>query len=170
MQIQKPLITLRIDVDYPYPSRLRSFLYTSVGIRTSKEYLKNSKVVARMINESPLEVKAYWFFTPKTVPDKELLALLNNEKHEVALHIVNSPLDELKNLENSTGKKIRYYTVHGTERLAARVMWGRWRSRAPRIPEQFPLQSFHEFPTMGLDSLCFTTPSSQAARIAEDHI
>jgi hypothetical protein len=170
MQMQKPLITLRIDVDYPYPSRLRSFLYTSVGIRTSKEYLKNSKIIARMINESPREVKAYWFFTPKTVPDKELLTLLNNERHEVALHVVNSPLDELKNLENSTSKKIRYYTVHGTERLAARFMWARWRSWAPRIPERFPPESFHEFPTVGLDSLCFTTPSDRAARIAEDHI
>lgn len=170
MRMQKPLITLRIDVDYPYSSRLRSFLYTGVGIRTSKEYLKNSKIVARMINESPREVKAYWFFTPKTVPDKELLALLNNERHEVALHVVNSPFAELKNLENSTGKKIRYYTVHGTARLVARVMWGRWRSWAPKIPARFPLESFHEFPTVGLDSLCFTTPSGRAARIAEDHI
>jgi hypothetical protein len=170
MQMEKPLITLRIDVDYPYPSRLKSFLYTGVGIRTSKEYLKNSKIVARMINESPRKVKAYWFFTPKTVPDIELLALLNNERHEIALHVVKSPLDELKNLENSTGKKIRYYTIHGTARLFARAMWGRWRSWAPRIPEAFPLESFHEFPTVGLDSLCFTTPSDRAARIAEDHV
>jgi hypothetical protein len=40
-----------------------------------------------MINESPKEVKAYWFFTPKTIPDAELLKLLNNSKHEIALHI-----------------------------------------------------------------------------------
>ena len=157
--MEKPLITLRIDVDYPYPSRLRSFLYTALGIRTSKEYLKNSKIVARMINESPQKVKAYWFFTPKTVPDKELLALLNNERHEVALHIVNSPHGELKNLEDSTGKKIRYYTVHGTARLVARLMWKRWRGWAPRIPEEFPLKSFHQFPTMGLDSLCYHNPT-----------
>jgi hypothetical protein len=170
MQMEKPLITLRIDVDYPYPSRLRSFLYTGVGIRTSKEYLKNSKIVARMINESPRKVKAYWFFTPKTVPDKELLALLNNKRHEVALHVVNDPYGELKNLENLTGQRIRHYTIHGTERLFGRLMWRRWRRRAPRIPEGFPLQSFHQFPTLGLDSLCHTTSLDQALRKAEDHI
>jgi len=170
MQMQKPLITLRIDVDYPYPSRLRSFLFAALGIRTSKEYLKNSKIVARMINESPRNVKAYWFFTPKTVPDKELLVLLDNEKNEVALHVVNSPSNELKSLEALTGKKLRYYTIHGTARLFARAMWKRWQSSAPRIPERFPLQSFHQFPTVGLDSLCFTTPSEQAQRMAQDYI
>jgi hypothetical protein len=166
----KKLIILRIDVDYPYPSRIRSFLYTSLGIRTSKEYLKNSKIVARMINESPREVKAFWFFTVKTIPDKELLALLSTDRHEVALHVVNDPLGELKILESSTGRKIRYYTVHGTARLAARVMWGRWRGRAPVIPKGFPLKSFHEFPTVGIDSLCFSTSPDQVSRIAKDYV
>lgn len=50
--MDKPLITLRIDVDYPYPSRFRSFLYTALGGGTRKDYLKNSKIVARMINKS----------------------------------------------------------------------------------------------------------------------
>jgi hypothetical protein len=168
--MERALMTLRIDVDYPYPSRLRSFLYTALGIRTSKDYLKNPKIVARMINESPREVKAYWFFTPKTVPDKELLASLNNKRHEVALHIVNDPYGELKNLEGLTGRKIGFYTIHGTERLFGRLMWKRWRSRAPRIPEGFPLQSFHQFPTLGLDSLCYTTTLDQTLRTAEDHI
>ena len=93
--MEKPLITLRIDVDDPYPSRLRSCLYTALGIGASKEYLKNSKIIARMINESPQNVKAYWFFTPKTIPDKELLALIDNSRHEVALHIANDPYKEL---------------------------------------------------------------------------
>jgi hypothetical protein len=165
----KKLIKLRIDVDYPYPSRIRSFLYTSLGIRTSKEYLKNSKIVARMINESPREVKAFWFFTVKTIPDKELLALLNTDRHEIALHVVNDPLGELKILESSTGRKIQYYTVHGTARLLARAMWGRWQGRAPVIPKGFPLKSFHEFPTVGIDSLCFSTSPDQVSRIAEDY-
>ena len=73
------MIKLRIDVDYPYPSRLKSFLYTALNIRTSKDYLKNAKIIARMINESPKEVKAYWFFTPKTVPDRELLDMLDKK-------------------------------------------------------------------------------------------
>jgi len=164
------LITLRIDVDYPYPSRLKSFLYTALGVGTSKDYLRNAKIVARMINESPREVKAYWFFTPKTVPDRELLAFLGNERHEVALHIVNDPLGELKNLETLTGRKIRFYTVHGTERLFGRLMWKRWRRRAPTIPKGFPLQSFHQFPTIGLDSLCYNFPFNQALEKAQDYV
>ena len=72
------MIKLRIDVDYPYPSRLRSFIYTALKIKVGKDYLKNSKILARMINESPKEVKAYWFFTFKTIPDEEMLAMLND--------------------------------------------------------------------------------------------
>ncbi|MCJ7699415.1 hypothetical protein MUO56_04115, partial [Candidatus Bathyarchaeota archaeon] len=98
-------------------------MYTALGIRTSREYLRNPKIVARMINESTREVKAYWFFTPRTIPDKELIEMLDNPKHEVALHIVNDPYTELRNLEQRTGKKINYYTIHGTARLFARVMW-----------------------------------------------
>ncbi len=85
------MIKLRIDVDYPYPSRAKSFLCVALGIKSKngKDYLKNAHVIARMINESSKEVKAYWFFTPYTIPDKKLLDLLNPEKHEVALHVAN---------------------------------------------------------------------------------
>jgi hypothetical protein len=164
------LIRIRIDVDYPYTSRIRSFMYTALGIRTSREYLRNPKIVARMINESTREVKAYWFFTPRTIPDKELIEMLDNPKHEVALHIVNDPYTELRNLEQKTGKKIKYYTIHGTARLLARIMWRRWKSKAPKIPEDFPLQSFHQFPTTGIDSLCYLYPAEQAKQMTEDAI
>jgi len=160
---------MRIDVDYPYPSRIRNVLYTTVGIRTRKQYLKNSKIVAEMINKSSKDVRAYWFFTPKTIPDKELLQLIENPKHEVALHVVNDPYKELRNLEQRTGKKIRYYTIHGTARLLARIMWRR-KSKAPKIPEDFPLQSFHRFPTTGIDSLCYLYPAEQAKLMTEDAI
>lgn len=164
------MIRLRIDVDYPYPSRIRSFIYTTLNIKTSKDYLKNSKIVAKMINDSQEEVKAFWFFTPKTIPDKELLALIDNDKHEVSLHVVNNPNAELQMLERITGKKINYYTIHGTARLLARIMWKRWKVRAPKIPNGFPVQSFHQFPTEGLDSLCYLYPIEQAVTIAEDCI
>ncbi len=164
------MIRIRIDVDYPYTSRIRSFMYTALGIRTSREYLRNPKIVARMINESTREVKAYWFFTPRTIPDKELIEMLDNPKHEVALHIVNDPYTELRNLEQKTGKKIKYYTIHGTARLLARIMWRRWKSKAPKIPEDFPLQSFHQFPTTGIDSLCYLYPAEQAKQMTEDAI
>ncbi len=48
-------IKLRMDVDYPYPSRSKSFLYVTLGIknRKGKGYLKNARIIAKMINESP---------------------------------------------------------------------------------------------------------------------
>ena len=164
------IMRIRIDVDYPYPSRIRSLMYTALGIRTSREYLRNSKIVARMINKSSQIVKAYWFFTPKTIPDKELLTMIDNPKHEVALHVVNDPYRELRKLEQETGKKIKYYTIHGTTHLFARIMWRRWKSKAPKIPEDFPLQSFHQFPTTGIDSLCYLYPAEQAKLMTEDAI
>jgi hypothetical protein len=139
-------------------------------MKTSNDYLKNAKIIARMINESPKEVKAYWFFTPKTVPDRELLGMLNEERHEVALHVVNSPYEEMKALEKATGRRLNYYTIHGTSRLFARAIWKRWKAKAPEIPENFPLKSFHQLPTLGLDWLCFANNSAKAVRIARNRI
>lgn len=164
------MIRIRIDVDYPYSSRIRSFMYTALNLRAGKDYLKNSKIAAKMINQSKREIKAYWFFTPKTIPDNELLTLIDNQKHEVALHIVNDPVQELRLLEQKTGRKINYYTIHGTARFLARVMWKRWRSKAPNIPADFPLQSFHQFPTTGIDSLCYVHGSKEALLLIEDRI
>jgi hypothetical protein len=170
MQQENVLARLRIDVDYPYPSRIKSFLCVGLNIKTNKDYLKNSKILARMINESTKNVKAYWFFTPKTVPDRELLTLVNSGKHEISLHIVNDPKRELKQLEKATRRKIRYYTIHGTARLLARIMWKRWKTKSPHIPKDFPLQSFHQFPTSGLDVLCYTQSTEQVVKIAEGFI
>ncbi|MEM2118483.1 MAG: hypothetical protein QW386_05640, partial [Candidatus Bathyarchaeia archaeon] len=164
---KEKMLTLRIDVDYPYPSRMRSFVYTAFGINFGKDYLKNSKIIARMINESPRNVKAYWFFTPKTIPDMELLRLLDNSRHEIALHIANDPYGELKLLEEKTRRKINYYTIHGTARFFARVMWRRWKYKEPPIPKNFPLQSFYQFKTLGLDVICHSYPPEQATKIAE---
>ena len=165
------MMKLRIDVDYPYPSRAKSFLYTVLNSKTDRNYLKNSKIMAKMINESPREVKAYWFFTPHTIPDRELLGLLDWDKHEVALHVANNPYVELELLEKATRRKINYYTVHGTARLLARMMWRRklWEART-RIPNGFPLKSFHDFPTIGLDVLCYANPTAQVVKMAENSI
>jgi len=149
------LIKLRIDVDYPYPSRTRSFIYTALGIKVGRDYLQNPKILAKMINESPKEVKAYWFFTPKTIPDKELLEMLHEDRHEVALHIINKPYKERELLEKQTGRKMNFYTIHGTARITARIIWKRWRTKTPKIPEDYPLQSFYKFPMFGLDVYCY---------------
>ena len=160
------MIRLRIDVDYPYPSRLKSFLYTALNVNISKDYLKNAKVIAQMINESPKKVKAYWFFTPKTIPDRELLDILDRGRHEVALHVVNKPYEEMQLLEKATRRKLRYFTTHGTARFLARIIWKRWKSKAPEIPKKFPLESFHQFPILGLDWLCYSKSSAEAVKIA----
>jgi len=170
MATETTLIKLRIDVDYPYPSRTKSFIHTAINLKKNADYLRNSKVIAKMINESPKEVKAYWFFTYKTIPDNELLTLLDGGKHEVSLHVVNDPQREWKELEEATKRKIRYYTIHGTARLLARIIWKRWKTKAPHIPKDFPLQSFHQFPTSGLDVLCCSRSSEQAKKIAEGYV
>jgi hypothetical protein len=139
------MIKLRIDVDYPYPSRAKSFLQVSLRSKTKKgkDYLKNAYIIARMINESPREVKGYWFFTPYTIPDEKLLGLLNPERHEIALHVANKPIEEWKILEKETNRPVKLYTIHGTAGKLARLIWGRKLS-GPQviIPTDFPLTDF----------------------------
>jgi hypothetical protein len=145
------MIKLRIDVDYPYPSRAKSFLYVGFRIkkRKSGNYLKNARIIAKMINESPEEVKAYWFFTPYTIPDAKFLGLLNPSRHEVGLHVVVNPYREWKILENETNRTINYYTIHGTEWLVAQLLWGRWRHRVKqaKVPDDFPVRILPADPT-----------------------
>ena len=100
------MIILYVDVDYAYPSRFKSFLATVLKRKIGKDYLKNSKIIATMINETRREVKAYWFFTPYTTPDGELLELLRADRQEVALHVANNPYAELERLEKVTGRKV----------------------------------------------------------------
>jgi len=166
-------IKLRVDVDYPYACRPKSFLYVALRIKSkkSKDYLTNARIIARMINESPKNVKAYWFFTPYTIPDKRLLDLLNPQRHEVALHVATEPFKEWKTLEKETGRTINYYTIHGTERLFARLLWGRKLSeRQAKIPPDFPLKSFHEFLTYGLDVIRYEGGLENSRKVGEDWI
>ncbi|MCL4429226.1 MAG: hypothetical protein M1167_00590, partial [Chloroflexi bacterium] len=156
MTNEDAMIKLRIDVDYPYPSRAKSFLNIALRIKNkqSKDYLKNARILAKMINESPREVMAYWFFTPYTIPDKRLLDLLISEKHEVALHVANKPFDEWKVLENETHRTVKCYTIHGTRWVFARLLWGRKLSQPGAIiPKDFPLASFHDVATTSLDRM-----------------
>ena len=165
------MIKLRLDVDYAYPSRLKSFLYTALKRKTNESYLRNSKTIARMINESPHEVKAYWFFTPYTTPDSEMLELLTPDKHEVALHVATDPYRELEELERATHRKVKFYTVHGTERLLAQLIWRRKpREERASIPKGFPLQWFYKFPWIDFDRVCYDNPQSQSIKKGEESI
>ena len=123
-----------------------------------------------MINDSPKEVRAYWFFTFNTVPDEELLHMLNAETHEIALHVVNHPYKELAFLEKAARRSIKYFTIHGTSRLLGRILWRRWAAKTPKISKDFPLQSFHQFPTFPLDSFCYTHGIAKTVEIAEGSI
>jgi hypothetical protein len=170
---EEVMIKLRLDVDYPYPSRAKSFLYIALGIkkRKSKDYLKNAQVIAKMINGSPKQVMAYWFFTPYTIPDKKLLNLLNPQRHEVALHVANNPYREWKILENETKRKVNYYTIHGTSRLFAQLLWRRkLGERQAKVPSDFPLKSFHDFTTNSLDTVCYELGLDGAKKEAEEWI
>lgn len=152
-------IKLRIDVDYPYPSsRSRSFLCVALGIkrRDSKDYLKNAKIIAKMVNESPKQVKACWFFTLYAIPDKELLSLLNPDRHEIGLHVAKNPVKELKILEDKTNRKLKYYSIHGTSNLLSQLLWKRKPGqKQAKIPNDFSLKSFHDFTTTSLDRRIF---------------
>jgi len=170
MRMKEAPIRLRVDVDYPYPSRMRSFIFTAAGLRIGRDYLKNSKIVAKMVNASERNVEAYWFFTPKTMPDKELLTLLDNDKHEVGLHVVNEPERELELLEKTTGEKVQYYTVHGTERFLGRIIWRRGKTKKLIVPPDFSPQSFYQFTASSLDVICHFYSSEQAVRMAEQLI
>ena len=153
---QQATIKLRIDVDYPYPSsRAKSFLYIALGLKTrkGKDYLKNARVIAKMINDSSKKIMAYWFFTPYTLPDKKLLTLLNPALHEVALHVANNAVKEWQTLEKETNRTVQHYTVHGSSRPLAQLLWKRkLGQKRATVPIDFPLKSFHEFTTTSLDT------------------
>ena len=166
------MIKLRLDVDYPYPYRNKSFLYVALGIkkRRDKDYLKNTRIIAKMVNESPKQVMAYWFFTPYTIPDKETLDLLRPDKHEVALHVATNPYQEWKILENETDRQVKYYTIHGTARPIAQIIWKRKiGQKQAKIPNDFPLKSFHDFPTISLDAVRYYHSFEETKKEAEEH-
>ena len=166
------MIKLRLDVDYPYPYRNKSFLYVALGIkkRRDKDYLKNTRIIAKMVNESPKQVMAYWFFTPYTIPDKETLDLLRPDKHEVALHVATNLYQEWKILENETDRQVKYYTIHGTARPIAQIIWKRKiGQKQAKIPNDFPLKSFHDFPTISLDAVRYYHSFEETKKEAEEH-
>lgn len=149
---------LAIDVDYPYASRFRSFLSVFLGVKFGSDYLLNEKTIAKMINDSPKKVHAYWFFVSKVPPDETLKLLLSNPKHTIGLHIVKNSLREQKILEEAIGKKIQYYTLHGTNRLSKFV----WKSFAKPIVQNPPLMHYSCLNMYALDQLKNRSKTAQA--------
>ena len=124
-----------------------------------------------MINESPRNVRGYWFFTPFTIPDKKLLEQLNPARHEVALHVANKPIKEWKTLQKETGRKVEYYTIHGTEGKMARLLWGR-KSKGPQvvIPSNFPLTDFQKPKTLSIDRERYKQGFKKMAVLVEEWV
>lgn len=150
------MLRLRFDVDYPYHSRLNSVLHM-LGYRASYwYYLNEAKVIALLINASEVQVKTYWFFTPYTYPDKTLLSLLTPDKHVIGLHVIKDPVAELAKLEAATGRKVEYYTVHGTSSLLGQLLWRRKiGQKIAVVPKDFRCKNLHETPTHSLDRGCY---------------
>jgi len=124
-----------------------------LGIQArSWPYLVEAKTIALLINASQVNVKAYWFFTPHTLPDKTLLNLLTTDRHEIGLHIVNKPFEELESLQRLVGRRIKYYTIHGTSRVLTQILWRRKVGQKQiEIPQDFPCKSLHDESTQSLD-------------------
>ena len=63
------------------------------------------------------------------------------------------PIREWKILENETQRTVKYYTIHGTSRVIAQLLWGRKiGQKQAKIPSDFPLKSFHDFKTYSIDA------------------
>jgi len=137
----------------------------------AKGYLEEACIIAEIINRSSLDVKAYWFFTPYTLPHEKLKQLLKSSKHEIGLHVINSPSEELMILEDWVGQKINYYTIHGTTSRLSQMAWGRETGQKQAIiPPDFPLKSLHTEPTFSFDKACYNAGVIQATKIGEQEI
>jgi hypothetical protein len=165
------MITLRVDVDYAYPSRTKSFIYTYLRKKSEVNYLAYPKLLAEIINQATVDVRAYWFFNLQTLPDKDMLSLINSNRHEIGLHVINHSFIELYRLKQVSPKPIEYYTIHGTERLLGQIIWHRnLGQKQAVIPPNFPLQSFHKHHTRSLDWLCYHSPFNEAVAKAKSWI
>ena len=158
------MVVLRVDVDYPYASRLKSIITMLTGVRF-KNYMSNAKELATMIALSRNVEKAYWCFTTKNPPDKELLDMLKQDKvNEIALHIVKNPHKELEELEKTTGEKIKHYSIHGIQSPTAKIIWQSKGLTWSSIQENFPAKPIH--PAYPLDRICRKHPPEVACRLA----
>lgn len=136
---------------------------------SSPDYLMNAQIIAQAINTSNLDVEAYWFFTPYTIPNKPLLQLLSNKKHHIGLHIINNPQRELRALQLATEMPILYYTIHGTTNILSQLIWHRQIGQKTLEIEHFPLQKLSA-PTFSFDKACYKCPIEKAVQFAYEEI
>jgi hypothetical protein len=165
------MLIFRVDVDYAFPSRLKSFVYTLFRWRSDKDYLLFAKVLARLFNRSKQDVKVYWFFSSYNFPDAEMLGLLKSDRHEIGLHVINNPKQELSQLEVVAQQKINYYTIHGTARLLGQIVWHRQLGqKQAEIPSDFRLKSFHSDNTYCLDDFCYRLTEVESTKAIKHFI
>jgi hypothetical protein len=117
-------IVIRVDVDRPYGrrpvvrhilSRLSSDLYfprvAALG------FLAELRTMLLWLNEA--RARSYVFFRRCTLPSDSILALLDEGRHEVGLHLENSRslatfLEETRIAEHHLGRKVRAVSKHGS--------------------------------------------------------
>jgi len=152
--------TLKIEVDYPYPSRVKSAVFLAVRrVPHSWDYLVLCKILAQLINESANHVEAWWFFTYLTLPDRELVDWIDNPRHRIGLHVVSDPVQEKALLEDRIGTKVSHFTIHG---VTARnfLVWRRLHT--PSVDGM----SYFEDQYPSLDVLCRSHSAGEAVEIA----
>lgn len=86
--------------------------------------MRDSKVLCKLLNE--YEATALWFPTILTIPDKELLGLLDAGGHEIGCQVIWDE-DEIEKLQAEIGREIRFYVIHGTGTLINKLLWRRLR-------------------------------------------
>jgi hypothetical protein len=139
------------------------------GFPKDKTYLENACIIAQKINASPKEVKAFWFFNTRNLPNKKLLSLLVSSRHEIGLHVINDLCKEQKCLQKVVHRKINYYSIHGTDKLITQLLWKRkFGQKQTEVQSDISLKSFHTFPTYSLDVACSSFGDNVAAHKATE--
>jgi hypothetical protein len=122
-QIGMSLI-IRIDVDRPYgraPWHRHVFSRVSSDLYCPKiavlGYLSELQTMLGWLNE--VQARAYVFFRRCTLPSARIMEMIESGDHEVGLHLENSQsfstfLEEKQLLEHHIGKKIPYFSKHGS--------------------------------------------------------
>ena len=166
------MIVLRIDVDYAYNNRVKSFLSAFLRAKLGGGYLENSKTIAKMVNASPNSVKCFWFFTVASLPDREMLSLINNSRHIVCLHAVEDVYGEYKVLVKHLTKfsfpiVSCLFNQHGIKRFPMNIIWHKMRIG---LRNSKSLTYFSNDGTLGLDTLCYEVGQKKALEAIGENI
>jgi len=147
---------LRVDIDFPYPRQTENYLNILLGLRF-KNYLEDSKTLCRLLNR--YNATATWFPTVLVIPDRELLDLLDEGRHEIGCQFIWRE-SEIERLRSELGREIRFYAIHGTGTLINKVLWRRFRHPSIESKELVCIRDDINF-----DKLCYRYPPCEILKI-----